>query len=159
MLTGGASRACQSADDVRGQRLRHTWLQPAVLIGCSLSPSMLTLQAEIDPMVARCWSNVYNVGPTSTQHRVTSPFLFSRSNAGSMFVQRLRRWTYIDPALDECLLCTVQSTSSPNKKMPHPQEVLLAQFSLYVHKGCLKPDSFHLHHHPFPANTRHWMLV
>ena len=25
----------------------------------------------------------------------------------------------------------------------HPQEVLLAQFSLYVHKGGLKPDSFH----------------
>ena len=24
----------------------------------------------------------------------------------------------------------------------HPQEVLLAQFSLYVHKGGLKPDSF-----------------
>ena len=24
-----------------------------------------------------------------------------------------------------------------------PQEVLLAQFSLYVHKGGLKPDSFH----------------
>ena len=26
----------------------------------------------------------------------------------------------------------------------HPQEVLLAQFSLYVHKGGLKPDSFPL---------------
>ena len=26
----------------------------------------------------------------------------------------------------------------------HPQEVLLAQFSLYVHKGGLKPDSFYL---------------
>ena len=26
----------------------------------------------------------------------------------------------------------------------HPQEVLLAQFSLYVHKGGLKPDSFGL---------------
>ena len=26
----------------------------------------------------------------------------------------------------------------------HPQEVLLAQFSLYVHKGGLKPNSFHL---------------
>ena len=26
----------------------------------------------------------------------------------------------------------------------HPREVLLAQFSLYVHKGGLKPDSFHL---------------
>ena len=25
----------------------------------------------------------------------------------------------------------------------HPQEVLLAQFSLYVHKGGLKPYSFH----------------
>ena len=27
----------------------------------------------------------------------------------------------------------------------HPKEVLLARFSLYVHKGGLKPDSFHLH--------------
>ena len=33
---------------------------------------------------------------------------------------------------------TVSSQSSH-----HPQEVLLAQFSLYVHKGGLKPDSFH----------------
>ena len=27
----------------------------------------------------------------------------------------------------------------------HPHEVLLAQFSLYVHKGGLNPDSFHLY--------------
>ena len=27
----------------------------------------------------------------------------------------------------------------------HPQEVFLAQFSLYVHKGGLKPDLFHFH--------------
>ena len=33
---------------------------------------------------------------------------------------------------------TVSSQSSH-----HPQEALLAQFSLYVHKGGLKPDSFH----------------
>ena len=33
---------------------------------------------------------------------------------------------------------TVSSQSSH-----HPQEVLLAQFSLYVHTGSLKPDSFH----------------
>ena len=26
----------------------------------------------------------------------------------------------------------------------HPQEVILAQFSLYVHKGGLKPDSFYI---------------
>ena len=35
---------------------------------------------------------------------------------------------------------TVSSQSSH-----HPQEVFLAQFSLYAHKGGLKPDSFHLH--------------
>ena len=34
---------------------------------------------------------------------------------------------------------TVSSQSSH-----HPQEVLLAQFSLYVHKSGLKPDSFHV---------------
>ena len=28
------------------------------------------------------------------------------------------------------------------------QEVFLAQFSLYVHSGGLKPDSFHFHFHP-----------
>ena len=33
---------------------------------------------------------------------------------------------------------TVSSQSSH-----HPQEVLLAQFSIYVHKGGLKHDSFH----------------
>ena len=36
-----------------------------------------------------------------------------------------------------CVWRTVSSQSSH-----HPQEVLLAQF-LYVHKGGLKPDSFH----------------
>ena len=41
---------------------------------------------------------------------------------------------------ESCVWRTVSSQSSH-----HPQEVLLAQFSLYVHKGGLKPDSFHLH--------------
>ena len=39
---------------------------------------------------------------------------------------------------ESCVWKTVSSHSSH-----HPQEVLLAQFSLYVHKGGLKPDSFH----------------
>ena len=39
---------------------------------------------------------------------------------------------------ESCAWRTVSSQSSH-----HPQEVLLAQFSLYVHKGGLKPDSFH----------------
>ena len=41
---------------------------------------------------------------------------------------------------ESCVWRTVSSQSSH-----HPQEVLLAQFSLYVHKGSLKPDSFHFH--------------
>ena len=40
---------------------------------------------------------------------------------------------------ESCVWRTVSSQTSH-----HPQEVLLAQFSLYVHKGGLKPDSFHL---------------
>ena len=44
---------------------------------------------------------------------------------------------------ESCVWRTVSSQSSH-----HPQEVLLAQLSLYVYKGGLKPDSFHL----FPCN-------
>ena len=40
--------------------------------------------------------------------------------------------------IESCVWRTVSSQSSH-----HPQEVLLAQFSLYVHKCGLKPDSFH----------------
>ena len=41
---------------------------------------------------------------------------------------------------ESCVWRTVSSQSSH-----HPQEVLLAQFSLYVHNGGLKPDSFHFY--------------
>ena len=41
---------------------------------------------------------------------------------------------------ESCVWRTVSSQSSH-----HPQEVLLAQFSLYVHKGGLKPNSFHFY--------------
>ena len=41
-------------------------------------------------------------------------------------------------SFESCVWRTVSSQSSH-----HPQEVLLAQFSLYAHKGGLKPDSFH----------------
>ena len=39
---------------------------------------------------------------------------------------------------ESCVWRTESSQSSH-----HPQEVFLAQFSLYVHKGGLKPDAFH----------------
>ena len=43
-----------------------------------------------------------------------------------------------DSNFESCVWRTVSSHLSH-----HLQEVLLAQFSLYVHKGGLKPDSFH----------------
>ena len=42
--------------------------------------------------------------------------------------------------IESCVWRTVSSQSSP-----HPQEVLLAQLTLYVHKGGLKPNSFHFY--------------
>ena len=45
-----------------------------------------------------------------------------------------------------CVWRTVSSQSSHN-----PQEALLAQFSLYVHKCGLKPDSLHLPPNPYYA--------
>ena len=44
---------------------------------------------------------------------------------------------------ESCVWRTVSSQSSH-----HPHEVLLAQFSLSVHKGGLKPDSFHFFYFP-----------
>ena len=51
---------------------------------------------------------------------------------------------------ESCVWRTVSSQSSH-----HPQEVLLARFSLYVHKGGLKPDSFHFS--SIPA-ARPWLF-
>ena len=50
---------------------------------------------------------------------------------------------------ESCVWRTVSSQSSH-----HPQEVLLAQFSLYVHKGGLKPDSFHFLHYKYQPGSR-----
>ena len=44
-----------------------------------------------------------------------------------------------DSNFESCVWRTVSSHSSH-----HPQKVFLALFSLYMHKGGLKPDSFHL---------------
>ena len=51
---------------------------------------------------------------------------------------------------ESCVWRTVSSQSSH-----HPQKVLLAQFSLYVHKGGLKPDSFHLPMKQIDLNQTH----
>ena len=53
---------------------------------------------------------------------------------------------------ESCVWRTVSSQSSH-----HPQEVFLAQFSLYVHKGGLKPDSFHFILLRFVCSKRTWI--
>ena len=52
----------------------------------------------------------------------------------------------------ESCVWTVSSQSSH-----HPQEVLLAQFSLYEHKGGLKPDSFHFLNKPKSTFSPSWI--
>ena len=49
--------------------------------------------------------------------------------------------------------CVWRAVSSQSSH--HPQEVLLAQFSLYVHKGGLNPDSFHF----FVEQTTHGRIL
>ena len=46
-----------------------------------------------------------------------------------------------DPQGSNFKSCVWRAVSSHSSR--HPQEVLLAQFSLYVHRGGLKPHSFH----------------
>ena len=68
---------------------------------------------------------------------------------------------------ESCVWRTVSSQSSH-----HPQEVILAQFSLYVNKGGLRPDSFHfifiytcmvrklqVHHLQRWPQYQHWVNV
>ena len=53
---------------------------------------------------------------------------------------------------ESCVWRTVSSQSSH-----HPQEVL--QFSLYVHKGGLKPDLFHLFHNHRNGQIAGWFNI
>ena len=58
------------------------------------------------------------------------------------------------PNFESCVWRTVSSQSCH-----HPQEVLLTQFSLYVHKGGLKPDSFHVPENPFSTTSLYRQLM
>ena len=84
-----------------------------------------------------CWISVKTIywsGDFQERFFLFDPSLTSGMSAALMQGHCLRRSNF-----ESCVWRTVSSQSSH-----HPQEVLLAQFSLYVHKGGLKPDSFHL---------------
>ena len=98
------------------------------------------------PQLCRC---VYVFNPFNRWCRIYSGFdclLAHTHEALGQLVGSLRDREVACSASDRqgsnfesCVWRTVSSQSSH-----HPQEVLLAQFSLYVHKGGLKPDSFHI---------------
>ena len=84
-----------------------------------------------------------NVSSRAMTHACVSPQINSRVKVS--IVGSLRDREVACSASDRqgsnfasCVWRTVSSQSSH-----HPQEVLLAQFNLCVHKGGLKPDSFH----------------
>ena len=47
--------------------------------------------------------------------------------------------------IESCVWSAMSSLSYNNPPSQHPPEVLLAQFSQYVHNGGLKPHSFNFH--------------
>ena len=51
------------------------------------------------------------------------------------------RCIQVCPSVSEVINLSISVNLSQSSH--HPQEVLLAQFSLFAHKGGLKPDSFH----------------
>ena len=100
---------------------------------------------HIGPMLDQYWADVVDGGPTlgkqwvyvscllgsSLSLLVISRYYFIISSSLSMFCKFNFNFEY----------CVWRAVSSHS--FQHPQEVLLAQFSLNVHKGGLKPHSFH----------------
>ena len=93
---------------------------------------------------AAFYARVRGSFPGLSDLKETKMFL-PHSRVKVSIVGSLRDWEVACSASDQqgsnfesCVWRTVSSQSSH-----HPQEVLLAQFILYVHKGGLKPDSFH----------------
>ena len=80
---------------------------------------------------ARVWGSVPGPGGLKETKNVSSPSTCDREVACSASDSQGLNF-------ESCVWRTVSSQSSH-----HPQGVLLAQFSLYVHKSDLKPDSFH----------------
>ena len=79
--------------------------------------------------------SVTGLGGLKETKNVSSPFTCESQYCGE---PRDREVACSASNFESCVWRTVSSQSSH-----HPQEVLLAQFSLYMHKCVLKTDSFH----------------
>ena len=89
---------------------------------------------------ARVRGSVPGLGGLKETKNVSSPSTFEVSIVGSFRDQEVACSASERQGsnFESCVWRTVSSQSSH-----HPQEVLLVQFSLYVHKSGLKHDSFH----------------
>ena len=124
-------------------------------------------------MLFQCWASVEDGGPTLKQYWVNAPCLLVVSTAAfhagvrgsvpglgglketKMFLPHPRvKVSIVGSLRDRELACSASDRQGSNfescvwrtvstQSSHHPQEVLLAQFSLYLHKGGIKPDSFH----------------
>ena len=76
------------------------------------------------------------------------------SNKQNFFPRSLVKIQYVGSPCDREVACWASDRHDPNFEFcvwrtvsyhssHHPQEALLAEFSLYVHKGGLKPHSFY----------------
>ena len=86
---------------------------------------------------ARVWGLFPSLGGLKETKNVSFPSTLKLSIAGSLRDREVACSASDGQALnfESCVWRAVSSH--------HPQEALLAQFSLYVHKSGLKPDSFH----------------
>ena len=89
---------------------------------------------------ARVWGSFPGLGGLKETKMFLPHPRVKLSIVGSLRDREVACWTsdHQGSNFESCIWRTLSSHSSH-----HPQEVLLAQFSLYVHKGGLKPDSFH----------------
>ena len=89
---------------------------------------------------ARVRGSVPGSGGLKETKNVSSPSMCERQYCGEPPWPRGSVLGLRPPGLEFRILCLEDSVISSSH---HLQEVLLVQFSLYVHKGGLKPDSFH----------------
>ena len=102
-------------------------------------------RGEREPMTVYCWASVADAGPTLNRHWCSD----------SRFQGWYTTWEIVGSLRDRAVACSTSDRQGSNfescfwravssHSFHHPQEVILAQFSPYVHTGGLKTHSSHL---------------
>ena len=133
-------------------------------------------------MLELCWVFVCDAGGRGPYRVVISTAAFHASVRGSfpglgglqetkMFLPHpLLKLSIVGSLRDREVACSASDLQGLNfescvwravssHSCHHPQEVLLAQFSLYVHKGGSTPDSFHFICEAGPASKLNFKMM